>query len=344
MAALLSRLLSFLKKRLSRHKRRLGPTPILSLPVELVLEIAAFLPPPSQLRLALSCISFLAIIDSSGALQRSSQFRPPIDFFCQWRTPKRIFDAFPSEWWRLLRHLENSQWRCCSTCLKLHPVSKFSAKDLARSAEERTCMFGPFAGIVHLCPCISMTFRDKRKLIDKLRGEEFAATEQPKDLLDTRPCVNGDVSNSATSWHYCLHTYEHGVAVRTRINPILQEDGDLLIRTEYSMTGNCHQVDLLRLPRVCCPHRSIYTHIMDMSDIVSHGWRQGRDIRPDLARPVHCKWCQTSISDFEKKMDQRTFRSCSFRVQRRLGKAYEKADRRWYEQGHFSLESTSHSV
>lgn len=306
-----------------------------------MLEIVALLNLPSQLRLALSCRSLLAIIDSSGALQRSSQFRPPIDFSCRWRAPRRTADAFPSEWWQLLRHLENPRWRCCSTCLKLHPASEFPAEDLARTAETRTCVFGPLAGLVNLCPCINLTFRDKRKLVAKIRAEGSEAVEQPEDSPGARPYAKGDMStNTPSFWHECSHNYKYGVTVLTRINPILQEDGDLLIQTEYSVTGNCGPVDLYTLPRVCCPHRSIYAHIRDMSRVVWYYRQQRRDPRPDLARPVLCKWCQTSISEFEWNVDrQDRFRFYFFRTRRRLGKGYESADRDWYQQSHFWVES-----
>jgi hypothetical protein len=132
-------------------------SPISKLPVELLLEIQALLPPESKLCLALSCKSFLGVLDSSKALRQSNKFRHPKNLDNPWCLPRRR-DYFCTQRWQLLRFLENSRWRCCSGCLILHPISEFPARDLATEPENRNCIFGSLIGLVQLCPCIQMTF------------------------------------------------------------------------------------------------------------------------------------------------------------------------------------------
>lgn len=59
----------------------------------------------------------------------------------------------------LLLRLENRRWAYCANCLKLHPRKEFARHLLRKSALERSCTY--YAGIVDLCPCISLTIRDQ---------------------------------------------------------------------------------------------------------------------------------------------------------------------------------------
>ncbi|KAL1968892.1 hypothetical protein VTN77DRAFT_1253 [Rasamsonia byssochlamydoides] len=302
-------------------QRALQPTtwpekkPSPRLPGELILEIATLLPPLSRLCFALTCKYFLELIDCSGTLRRSSQCRRPTDFYSlspyRYILPTRTCNVFPSEWWQFLRQLENSRWRCCSGCLKLHPTSEFTAEELAKNAEKRICIFGPCVGVVQLCPCLNLTFRDKRKLVAQMReGQSYC--------------------------HECSYDYKPGTTLRTRIRPILQADGDLIIETEYTITDVHVPSDLVPLERLCCPHRSIFSHIMDV-----YPWPTRQRPNLDLS---HCRWCQTSLSDVDVRWRYDlppggiSSGSCWFRTRRRLGKGYEYADRCWREQSCFSSE------
>lgn len=70
---------------------------------------------------------------------------------------------------QLLRRLENRRWAYCGECLnKLHPRKEFKRRSLRQAALERCCT--SYAGIVDLCPCISLTIRGRHKLIKILRS------------------------------------------------------------------------------------------------------------------------------------------------------------------------------
>ncbi|EGC49078.1 F-box domain-containing protein [Histoplasma capsulatum var. duboisii H88] len=101
-------------------------SPLLNLPLELVLIINGLLPLESQVCLALTCKTLLRLNKQALA---APQFKfLPNDVYD--REFMKNCDNFNTERWRLLRLLENDQWHCCSTCLKLHPtnvVTKISA-------------------------------------------------------------------------------------------------------------------------------------------------------------------------------------------------------------------------
>lgn len=70
-----------------------------------------------------------------------------------------------------------------------------------------------YAGIVELCPCIRLTFRDSRRLIDSLK--------------------KNDPSTKHHIWHECSIT-EYLYVVRIKIVPV-PELGQLLIETQYDI-------------------------------------------------------------------------------------------------------------
>jgi hypothetical protein len=145
-----------------------------NLPLETVLQIVTYLTRDmDRLCVALTCRSLLNLLDKDKTLQRSPRYRtfknisPP-------QTGKRA-----SEWWTLLRKLEDSSWRCCFGCFKLHPTHEFSDRDLRTGSDKRTCIFGPLVGTVCLCPCMEITFRDKEKIVNLLSAEPETQEKKP---------------------------------------------------------------------------------------------------------------------------------------------------------------------
>lgn len=68
---------------------------------------------------------------------------------------------------QLLVRLEDTRWAFCGGCLKLHPRREFPEANLASPPIQRNCGFN--TGIVDLCPCISLTFREREQLIKALQ-------------------------------------------------------------------------------------------------------------------------------------------------------------------------------
>jgi hypothetical protein len=301
--------------------------PISELPVELLLKITDQLPMVSQVCLALSCKPFLELLGGPKVILDRSELHHPLHPVRPFRTPWRL-DAFETPRWKLLRCLEDSRWRLCSGCLELHPVSEFSSSELAKHTEERTCMFGTSVGLVYLCPCISMTFRDKLKLVERLDGT-LTSEDYSRELATRNP--------NLSLGHECVYNYKT-MEVHTELTPFLDSNGELVIRTKYHVT--CSHLPLSitpYLPRLCCPHRSIYTHAMDFCEAFS-GFGVSSIPYDEHERSKFCPHCATSFCNFISTRDWDGDDHFSFQTVRRLGKPKSMADETWHNQVHYSYD------
>lgn len=218
---------------------------LLDLPIELLLEIISHLTVLPEACLALTCRSLFVI---SGAILESESLRFGRDFaplFHHYRNGHNL--STPR--WQLIRMLEDSKWHACSGCLKLHPGSAFSSRELKRKSDERACNLGDLAGIVDLCPCRKLTFHDKMHLVDllKVRQNTIDVIDAQFGKLRERFC-----------WHSCTQHYGSTV-LRIEIYPELDEDDKLRIRTEYKFSIEAGQLgkEGSMTPRFGCAHRSM---------------------------------------------------------------------------------------
>jgi hypothetical protein len=170
-----------------------------------------------------------------------------------------------------------------------------------------------------------MTFRDKLSLVAQLeasRAREGAGESNRPD--------NGKAGSPLL--HECSAHYG-SVKVYAKVMPILEDDGELLVRTDY-IVNCCHLGEKLsHLPLLCCPHKSIYVYVdellfscVDDDAVVKSPSINGKSIT--------CEWCRTSISDFKFSFKQNWF---SFRTTRTLGKGKYQADKAWHDQTVFSF-------
>jgi hypothetical protein len=318
--------------------------PFSRLPLELVPMIAENLDTTSKVCLALTCKSLMLALDPSNCLQRSSEFKHPDTFSPDspdsFDVPERSFTAGR---WKLLRQLENARYRCCSGCFKLHPVTEFTTWELAREPGKRTCMFGPLVGVVQICTCLKLTFRDKLKLIDQLRLS-------PDAEMRNRSTGQEEKGTDGPWWHRCMHI-EGSVAVQLKSNPILEQTGDLVIHSLYTVT--CPQKDLYSILRLCCPHRGLSRYLLDCivlarpdSMMASHD----QDPYMPLMEPMGCsicRWCSTIFSDIRMRplrTGRRAYPSFRFRVQRNLGRATNMADEKWYRHTDVAFENREDKI
>ncbi|PGH35301.1 hypothetical protein GX50_01881 [[Emmonsia] crescens] len=254
--------------------------PLLSLPLELFLSINGLLSLESQVCLTLTCKSLLRFNNDALAA-------PQFQFL-----PSNVYDPevlnnrdnFNTERWQLLLLLENDQWQCCSTCLKLHPISQFSSWGILAGATRRVCTLGK-VGIINLCPCMNLTFRDKDKLIKLLKA---------KNTLD---------------YSYQLHTcfLNFGLTdVVTKISARINEEGELFICTQYAVLARGFALgeSLGCLRRVFCPHTSFYDYLLHFSGSQSEFNLPARLLWVDnlyyfpsevFQRGLYCKYCDTTI-------------------------------------------------
>lgn len=219
----------------------------MELPTEILLEIVSHLTVLPEAVFALTCKRMYAI---SGAVLSSKSLRFPRDFaplFHHYRNGHN----FVTPRWQLLTLLENPRWRICSKCLKLHPRSAFSSRDLRRKAENRTCNIGELAGIVDICPCTKLTYRDTLDLIDHLRIRKIT-------LQALKSEFGSMVHDDRYLWHSCSENYGPS-EMKISVFPELNDDDQLMIRTEYQLTTESGQVgkEEHMTTRFGCAHRSV---------------------------------------------------------------------------------------
>ncbi|KAL4801379.1 cohesin loading factor-domain-containing protein [Aspergillus unguis] len=218
---------------------------LLELPTELILEIASHLTVLPEACLALTCKRMFAIsgaILDSKSLQFSRDFAPLFHHY-------RNGHSFTTTRWQLIKTLEDTRWKACPKCLKLHPRSAFPPRELRRRPEDRTCILGNLAGVVDLCPCRKLTFRDKVELVDilKVRQKTVAILESQLGGAKERFC-----------WHTCSETYG-STQLKIEIYPELDDEDRLKIKTEYHLTTKAGQLgkEEFMSARWGCPHRSV---------------------------------------------------------------------------------------
>ena len=133
----------------------------------------------------------------------------------------------------LLMQLEDRRWLCCGKCRKLHPWKEWDWHNVCTEGPlTRSCM--PGAGIVDLCPCISLTIRDKSHIIGYLLGKR---TGKLPFLMSN--CLLRDSNNDLkkkkkrrhTLWHKC-GAY---LAARVNIELSITHGNQLLSSARYDV-------------------------------------------------------------------------------------------------------------
>lgn len=305
------------------------------LPREIVIEIATYLTHIDHLCLALTCKSFLLLLDGSLTLQRMPKFRqstenPPVTFSIGMGIMKLNSDR-----WDLLLRLEDARWRCCFNCFRLHPPNEFSTEELIMPASSRSCIYGLRAAVARLCPCTEITFRDKMKITKKLLS-------------------------FAPGHHQCFQVYDAGrIRVQRKFTLFLDQNQELVVETEYTVTAPRFPENFTGKPVLICPHRSIKTHMLMIqyrhylnSRVRLH---RGTDDEEPLFEFINgrlwkvvgdaicCPWCSTIAFDskwFFSEPGANGFEDiCTFTTRRCFGNAVSRADDVWYRQTEASLYS-----
>jgi hypothetical protein len=295
---------------------------LMEMPTELLLEIISYLTVIPEASLALTNKRMFAI---SGEILFSRSLRFTRDFaplFHHYRNGHN----FVTTRWSFLNLLENSRWKLCGKCLKLHPRAAFTARELRRKPENRTCNIGELAGIVDLCPCKKLTFRDKLDLADHVRVRQItlqALKSEFGNAIDDRYC-----------WHTCTEQYGP-TELKTSLFPELNHNNQLVIRTEYQLTTESGQVgkEEFMTPRFGCAHRSVD---LWLSSVHQTTVCQLFDSTCSSCKRISvCSACDTTlksprISPFHSgKMGNVTY---SFETQRSLGGTEPVPDSSWAAQ------------
>lgn len=218
-----------------------GSCIILDLPTELLLEIFSYLPLPSQACLALSSKRLHHLF---GAVLGAEKLRFP-------GMPRNGCATYVvTEKYNLrmtlLTQLENKRWACCGRCQRLHPRREFPVHQLNESPWKRTCMV--WAGIVDLCPCISLTCRDRTRIVEYLK-----APESNKPSLNS---INKGVLLKQPGEQYLLHqcTAYQNVQIEMRVS--LTDSEQLTTYTRYQPPDYSRPCEYLdhTMP-ICCSRK-----------------------------------------------------------------------------------------
>ncbi|KAL4963746.1 F-box protein [Aspergillus stella-maris] len=159
--------------------------PVLDLPEPIFQRIFNLLSPVDQICLSLTCKRYRPL---GGSIIRHEQFHFPRLYSKKARPTFKLEPSQPAPRTELLLRLEDCHFAYCSACLMLHPNREFTPfSSLNINPLERQCM--PYAGIVDLCPCMSLTSRDQTKLLQWL---DKATPENPSPIKSAHlPAVMG---------------------------------------------------------------------------------------------------------------------------------------------------------
>ncbi|PGH18240.1 hypothetical protein AJ79_00579 [Helicocarpus griseus UAMH5409] len=281
---------------------------ITKLSKDVMLEIASYLNPRNKLCFGLTCKSLYKLFDTEKLAERYWSLKNKINLDGRMYRIHYMLDI-----WTLLKQLEDSRYRCCWGCHRLHPVEEFSSEELTKRPLGRRCIFGSRIGLVHLCRCSRITFRDKLKLIDTLKSE------------DVPECAKWPKKEAPRVWwHECSHNCT-SERVEVKVCPRLAPDGGLAIEIMYNVSGRDVFANPTVLRHALCPHLKISNYVNAFLQVG----------KTDLFEGIHCRKCTTWVYPHEWHFDGATDNSFSIRTQRFLGKEGDEADSVWF--GHTDL-------
>lgn len=230
------------KKEIEKNKKWKKKGILEVLPLEIFLLIASYLGPLDVVRLGLTCRTLWSLL-GVRILQhhRDMLCRPfPYQQLDAWQM--ELWDRFAEREgrkkgmrpgfieqprWQLLRSLEKERpqrWLCCSGCRMLHPREEFSLwQRRFVDAEGRECRLGA-TGVVHLCHCKQLTYRDTVRLVQEMLPSPSPSSQR---MMPARPesddeesqddvvIINDPLNNfhlpGRTPWHSCIFRDPHGI-------------------------------------------------------------------------------------------------------------------------------------
>jgi hypothetical protein len=230
---------------------------------------------------------------------------------------------------QLLLRLENHRWAYCAKCLKLHPRAEFTEYSLRKSALERSCTFE--AGIVDLCPCISLTGRGRDRLIKILKSPATPAKTKYGPFE-----YDFDDRKQPGLRHACLFSTQSGYDVEFAANLFLNESGQLCVTGRHTIIFYYPDAHLTAEPTFACPHLELLRLIPDdqnvhnslMQRILNHS-KPHQDLLslvPQTLAPKACPTCQTLVAKYPLPEDMK---QADFWVVRNLGGCGWPADYPW---------------
>ena len=219
---------------------------ILDIPLELLLHIVSYLPLQDHVCLTLTCKSLNGKLGS---------------VFCasELGFPRMLSKESPhSPRITLLTRLEDDRWACCGGCQKLHPRGEITRQQMRLPPKQRKCTM--WCGIVDLCPCISLTPRDRTHLVDYL-SESVGSHKKGLRFLETGILRNSiNECGNQSLLHECHGYSTVQVTITLSLNPT-KHDG-LISCARYEMPST-RLVESME-PVHACYHQRLFDYLKNI--------------------------------------------------------------------------------
>lgn len=281
-----------------------------NVPQEIIEIVFAFLSVPDRVCFSLSCKHIFACLHSFLEAQntRLPQLLP--------REKRSVLcpNAKKRPRNQLLLRLENNRWKYCSDCWVLHPHTKWWARFLSgpycpkcHLFPERTCSILP-AGEVDICPCLSITFRDKLHLMETCKCAQ-GASHQGREYYYNNILYH---SFGGRLQHEC--TFMDHPFAKVEVHTILSIEGkntSLHVQTRYKFEILQESASGMKTPFICL-HKDTGNWLRRFFDEAGSsflGWP-----RYNYSRSLSCDW-----SDWRKSMTGEGPYSFEITVNRNLG-------------------------
>ncbi|OQD62401.1 hypothetical protein PENPOL_c012G07748 [Penicillium polonicum] len=209
---------------LNLHESKLS---IWVFPSEILFIIVDCLPAVDRVYFALACKSLYAHFIASLKTKPLDQSLPKHLVPRPCRTFRYCnLDLEKQDRMQLLRRLENPYWKCCIECLNLHPQSAWEKPNDCsdpRLPSGKDCM--PWAGLVDICPCTRITFKDRLSIAQDLKSVD---SPQYDGFSSTR------VNCYRQLWHRCEVTSHRAKVVIQTMLQTNQEAPALRVTNVYT--------------------------------------------------------------------------------------------------------------
>lgn len=221
-------------------------TTMTSLDDGLLTEIHKHLPNVDKMCLSLTCKRFFNLL---GTVANHVDFKFPRLLYV--RVPILCVNSKDLPRNQLLVRLEDQRWAYCGDCLKLHPRKEFTKNSLRSEALERRC--SPFAGIVDLCPCNSLTLRQRNHIIDLL--------DSPATQPGMKYCTfDFERAEGPRMVHSCSFKFRSGCILQfsthLEFKPS-EHPANLVANSQFLIWFSAADSSLPAKPIFACPHQDL---------------------------------------------------------------------------------------
>ncbi|PYI00347.1 hypothetical protein BO78DRAFT_330276 [Aspergillus sclerotiicarbonarius CBS 121057] len=266
-------------------------TALRKIPPELVEMVFAFLPVQDQICFGLSCKYIFTCLNSYLETHQIQlrQLLPREERVMLCPNVKRRPRI------QLLLRLENDHWRYCSDCWTLHPHSTWLAlQSLWKGLQRRSCsecqlLQGqmccmPYAGKVDICPCVSITFRDKLHLMQMCKDARKVVPPGTKNYNDNALLPPGSSQLLENLRHECNFTDHPFISIRVKTEFwIIGKSMGLCVLNHYKFETRHETPSTSLKSLLTCPHKDTgnwVRRVFHEGGSSFTGWDKNRSTRP----------------------------------------------------------------